>query len=136
MRMCTLHRNIKKLTSKHIGGSDTSADHRSARTVHAGVRSLRAAQSEFHDAVALRGINHAGCLCCDKTLVVDDRQNSSFHELRFHDRRDHLDQRLARENNSTLRDSVDIAAEAEGAEVIEKICVKDMQPSQISNIFL
>ena len=103
------HRYIEELSGQDIGRADAAADHSRPCTIRAGIRPLCTPQAEFHDAVPLRRVADAGGLGGNQALVVDDVQNRGLHELCFHDRRDHLDQRLPREDHRSFRDGIDIA---------------------------
>ena len=70
--MGSFYRYIKKLSGKNVGGSDTATDHGSSRSVDSGVWPLGTAQAEFHDSVALCGMNYTEGLGGDKTLMVND----------------------------------------------------------------
>ena len=59
MGVGALDGNVEKLTAEYVGGADASADDGSSCAVNAGVRSLGAAQTKFHDAVALCSIADA-----------------------------------------------------------------------------
>ena len=64
--------NVKQLAGQHIGGADTAADYGRSCTVQASIWSLGAAQSEFHDTIALSRENDAGGFRCNQALMVDN----------------------------------------------------------------
>ena len=70
--MSAFYRDIKHLSSQHVGGADAAGDNGGSGSVDSRVRRLGAAQTEFHDAVALGGVNDPGRLGGDQALVVDD----------------------------------------------------------------
>ena len=123
-------------SGEHIGGSYASTDHCGPCTVQSRIRTLRAAQTELHDTVPLCSMRYAGSLCGDQALVIDDRQDRSLHKLCLHDRSDDFDQRFPGEDYAAFRDSVDITAEVESAQVVKKIFAEDAEPSQIVHIFI
>ena len=108
--MGSLDRYVEHLAGQHVGGADAAADHGGAGTVDTGVRTLGTAQAELHDAVALGCVNDAGRLGGDQALVVDDVQDGGLHQLRLHDGRDDLDQRLPGEDDGSFGNGVDVAA--------------------------
>ena len=134
--MRTLYRNIKKLSGKHIGSADASANHGSSCTINTGIRTLCTTQAKLHDAITFCSTDNTGSFCSNQTLVVDDRQNSSLYQLCLHDRGNHLDQRLTRENNGAFRNRINITAETEISQIVQKILIKRVQTSQISDILL
>ena len=136
MGVSAFYRNIEELAGQHIGGTDTAADHGSTGAVDTGVRSLRPAQTELHDTVALGSVYHAGALGGNQALVIDDIQNSGFYQLGFHNRRDYLHQRLPRKYDGSLRNRIDIAGEMEIAQVFQKVLVEELQTSQIFDVVL
>ncbi len=122
--MGSLHRYVKELAGQDVGGADTAADHGSPCAVDAGVRSLGAAESEFHNAVAFCRVNHPGSLGGDEALVVDNRKNSRFDKLGLHNGGHHFYQGFSGEDYRSFRDGIDIAGEAEIAQVVQKIFFK------------
>ena len=132
----THHRNLKKLSGQYIGRAYTAADHGSPGAVNTGVRSLGAAQTKLHDPVALRRIYYAGGFRGDQALVINDGQERRLHQLCFHNRSDHLYQRLSRKYHGSFRNGIDVAAEMKASQIIQKIFVKNAQTLQIRNILI
>ena len=54
--------------------------------------------------------------------------------MRFHDRRDDLDQRLARENDRTLRHGIDVTGKMKVCQIGEKVLIKDVQSAQVVDV--
>ena len=136
MGVCALDRYVKQLAAQDVGSARASGDHRGARAVGAGIRSLRPAEAELHDRIALRRIADAGSLRRDQALVVDDVKDRSLHELGLHDRRNDLDERLAREDQRSLRDRPDVAGELELREIVEEVFIEDAESGQVIDILL
>ena len=134
--MGTLHRNIKKLPAQNVGGADTAADHGSSCTINTSIRTLGTAQTEFHNAIALCGIADPRCLGCDQTLMIDDIQDRSFYKLGFHDGSDHLDKRLSRKNDCSLRNGINITRETEICQIVEKIRIENTKTGKVTNIMV
>lgn len=63
--------------------------------------------------------------------MIDDGQNSGFDQLGFHDGGDYLDQRFLREDDGAFRNGIDIAAEAEAGQILEKFLSKQTGTAQI-----
>ena len=127
-------RNIVHLAGQHVARSVAAADDRGARAVNAGVRSLRAAKTEFHHDAALRRLNDAAGFRGDQRLVIDDRKQRGFHQLRFKNRRDHAHQRLAREHDRALRNRLHVAVEFERSQLREKILVEKVLTAQVFDV--
>ena len=136
--MCvrTLHRYVKHLSSQNIAGADATADHGSARSVDAGVRSLGAAQTEFHDAIAFRCPYDAGSLCRDQALMIDDIQHRCLDQLRFHNRSHDLNQRLVWEYDGAFRNRVQVPGKMEAAQIFQKVGVEDTETAQVGDIVI
>ena len=66
MRVCAHDRNTEFLACQHVGGADTSGDHSCSGTVCTGIGALSPAQTEFHNAVAVRGPAYTGSLGGDQ----------------------------------------------------------------------
>ena len=132
--MGAAHGNMEHLSAEHIRGAHAACDDCGARAVNRGVRSLCPAATEFHHAVALCGAHNARGLGRNEALVVDDVQKRGFNELCLHNRRNHLDQGFARENDRALRNRVDITGKAEVPEIREEGGLKDAETLQIVNL--
>ena len=113
MSVSSLNRNVKKLSCKYIGSTDTSGNHSCSCTIDTGIRSLGTAKAEFHHTTTVSCVDHPGCLSGNQTLVIDDRQQSSLYKLSFHNRSNHLYQWLSWEDHSSFRDSINITAKME-----------------------
>ena len=70
--MGSQHRYVKHFPGQYVGSSHTSADHGGSCAVKTCIRALSPAKAEFHDAVALGGIDNPGRLGSDQALVVDN----------------------------------------------------------------
>ena len=136
MGVSAFHRDVKKLSAQNVGGADTAADDGSPGAVGAGVRSLCAAQAEFHDAVAVGGIADPGGLGGDQTLMVDDIQDSGLYQLCLHDGSDNFDQRFPRKYHRTFRDRVNVSGELEIFQVVKEVLVKDAETCEVSDILI
>ena len=89
MRSC--HRHIEQFSAEDVAGRHTATDDGGSCPVGSRIRPLRSAQTEFQHSVSLRRIANSGRLRGNQGLVIDDVQNRGFHQLRFHNRRNHLD---------------------------------------------
>ena len=132
--MGALYRYVKHFSAEHIGGADAACDHGGSCPIGAGVRPLGTAQSKFHHAVALGGIDDALCFSGDQALVIDDIKKSCFYQLCLHDRGDHLYKRFSGENNRTFRNGIDITRKTEVPEIFQKVFFKDSYASEICDI--
>ena len=132
--MRPLHRHIEEFAGQDIRGADTSADHSGAGAPDAGVRTLGASETEFHDSVALCGVNDTGRLCGDQRLMVDNVQKCRFNKLGLHQWRNDLDERLSREDNRSLRNCVDIPGKMEASQILQKIVIEQTETSQVFDI--
>ena len=72
MGVCAFDRNVKKLSCENIARADTAADHGSPCAEGSGIRTLCAAQTEFHNAVSTGCEADPGSLCRDQALMIDD----------------------------------------------------------------
>ena len=132
--MGSLDRHMEQLSGQYIGGSDTAADDSGSGSQRSRIRTLRAAQTEFHDSVALCGVDNTGRTGGNQGLVIDQIQESRFDQLGFHQRSDYLDQRFPRKDNRSFGNGIDIACKMEAAEIFQKIILKEMEAAQIINI--
>ena len=128
--------DVEHLSREHVARRRAAADHRGARAVNAGVRPLRAAQAKLHHIVPASGIHHACRLGCDERLMVDEVEQRRFDQLRLHDGRAHAQERLIREHDRALGHAVDFPREAQRAQHVEKILVKEVQRPQIIEVLL
>src|SRR5699024_8206832 len=115
MGMGSLHRNIKHLTGKYVGSSDTAADHGRSGAVDTGVRSLCPAKTKFHNPIAFCRIYHTGGFGGDKALMVQQIQDGCLYKLRLHNRGYDFQQRLSGEYHSSFRYSVNIPCKVESS---------------------
>ena len=67
--------------------------------------------------------------------MIDDVQKSRLNQLRFHDGRDDLDQRLSWKNHGSLRDRIEVSGEMEMQKVFQKALVKCPGGAQIGDVF-
>ena len=134
--MGAAHGDIKHLSAEHVRSAHATRDDCGARAVNRGVRSLRSPAAELHHAVALCRTHNACGLGRDETLVVDDVQNRGLDKLRLHNRSNHLDQRLARENDRALGNRVDVTGEAEVPQVVEEGGFEHTETFEICNLIL
>ena len=134
--MGAAHGDVKHLSAEHVRSAHATRDDCGARAVNRRVRSLRSPAAELHHAVALRRAHNACGLGRDETLVVDDVQNRGLDKLRLHNRGNHLDQRLARENDRALGNRVDVTGEAEVPQVVEEGGFEHTETFEICNLIL
>ena len=66
--------------------------------------------------------------------MVQDREDGSFHQLRFHDRCYDFDQRFAGENNRSFWNGINVAAEMEVFQIFQKIFIENMKVTEIIDI--
>ena len=130
------HRDVEHLAGKDIGGPHTAADHGRPGSVESCIRSLRPAESELHDSVALSRVDDTGCFRRDQTLMVDDVQDRGLDKLRLHDRSDDLHKGFLREDHAALRDGVDVSAEMKAAQILEEVFAEDTQAAQVVYIII
>ena len=81
--MGAFYGNIVQLACQHITCGCTACDHGCSCTQCTCIGALRTAQPKFQNRVALRCMHHAGSLCGDQALVVDDIQKGCFDQLCF-----------------------------------------------------
>ena len=129
-----LHRRAEHLAGQHIGGPDAASDHGGPGAVNPRVRSLGPPEAELHDAVALGRVDHPGRLGGDKALMVQDIEDSRFHQLGLHHGRDHLDQRFPGEDHRPFGYGIDISGKMEAPQIFEEIRLEDAQAPQIVDI--
>ena len=67
--------------------------------------------------------------------MVYDSQNGRLYKLGFHNRRDDLEKGFPRKDDRTLGNRIDVAGKPEAAQVLQEILVKQLQASQIIDIF-
>ena len=115
VRMGSQDRYVEHFSCQYIGCTYTAPYDGSSGAIQTCIRTLRAAQSEFHDSIALRGMYYAGSFRGDQTLMIDDRQYSGLYKLCLHDRRNNFDQRFSREDHAALGNGIDVSAEVEAA---------------------
>jgi hypothetical protein len=60
------HRDMEHLAAEDVACGNASGYHGCPCPVNASIRSLRPAESEFHDTVILCGADNAGGLCGDQ----------------------------------------------------------------------
>ena len=130
------HRHAEHLAGQHIAGCLAPADDGRTRAIDPRIRPLCAAQAEFKHVVPTRGLHHAGSLCGDQRLMVDDVQQSGFKKLRLDNRRNHAQNRFAWEDDGAFRHREDLAGKMKTAEIGKKRFVKDLQAAQICDILL
>ena len=97
---------------------------------------LRAAGAELHHAAALGRAGDAVGLRGDQALVIDGQQREGLDELRLDGGRAHNDHRLLREHGRPLRHGVNIAGEAEGAQIFQKFLAENALAAQVRNVLL
>ena len=136
MSVSSLHRNVKHLSGQHVGGSDAAGNHGSSGSVNSGIRPLGAAQSKFHDAVPAGCMDDAGSLGGDQALVVYNIQDSRFHKLGLHNRRDYLDKGLPGKDHGSLRDGINIPCKLKVAQIVKKILREQACASEVVHILL
>ncbi len=112
VRMRTRHGNAEQFARQHVGSRAAAADDGSARTVHARIRALRAAQTEFHHRIPFGGVSDLSRLGGDQRLVVDDVQQRRFQKLRLAQRGAHGNDRLFRKYDRSLRHGIYVARKA------------------------
>ena len=132
--MGSKYRHVKHLTGQHTGGSDTTTDHSCTSSKNTGIRSLGTTKTELHDSISLRCIADTGRLSSDQALMVHNVQNRSFHKLSFHNRCYHFHHWLSWENNSSLRNGINISGEMERTKIFQEILFKYGKAAQILNI--
>ena len=68
--------------------------------------------------------------------MIEYVQDSRFDQLRFHDRRNHLEHGLAGEHDGSLRNRPDAARKMEPRQVFEEIFPENAQGAEIFDIFI
>ena len=134
VRMGTGYGNAVQHAGQHVGSGRTAADHCRPCTVDAGVRSLRAAKSEFHDLSRPCGVADFGGFGRDQRLVIDDIEQRRFDELRFANGRDDGENGFLREDKSAFLYRGDGARKTEVFQKRKKFFVKQTQRTQIRDL--
>ena len=114
--MCAEDGNVEKLTRENIACAAAAADNGSTCAVVPCIRTLCAAQTEFHYGITLCGIADAACLCCDKRLMINKVQQRCFNELCLHYRCNDANERFIRINEGPLFHCIDFTREMQSAE--------------------
>ena len=125
-----------ELVRDGAGRADAAADVGGACADDGGGGALRAAGAEFHHAAALGRAGDAVGLRGDQALVINGQQREGLDELRLDGGRAHNDHRLLREHGRPLRYGVNIAGEAEGAQIFQKFLAENALAAQVRNVLL
>ena len=118
--------DIEELTREDIARTEAAAYHCGARAVDACIRSLSAAEPEFHDELAVRGVADPVGLGCDKGLVVYKVKYCGFDELSLYDGSDNAHKRLIGVDDGALLHGVDFAREVKISEQIEEAFIEKL----------
>ncbi len=126
----------EKLRGQDVGGSDAPPDDRGAGAERAGIRPLRAPQTEFHDGVPLGRVCDARRLGRDEALMIDQAEQRRLQQLRLDDRRGDADKRFPRKDDAPFRNGVNVSVKAKVREILQKILPEQVKPAQIFDILL
>ena len=97
---------------------------------------MGAAGAEIADHAPLRRAHDAVGFGGDQRLVVDLQQNGRFDDLRLDQRRDHRHHRRVGIHHRALAQRVEVAGEAEMAQVVEEALVKNALRAQKGYVVL
>ena len=125
-----------ELVRDGAGRADAAADVGGACADDGGVRTLRPAGAKLQHRPAAGGTVDAVGLRGDQALVIDGQQREGLDELRLDGGRAHNDHRLLREHGRPLRHGVNIAGEAEGAQIFQKFLAENALAAQVRNVLL
>mgnify|MGYP006874108728 CR=1 FL=1 len=118
------------------GGRAAAADVGRTCTQNRRIIALRPAGAELHNQLISCRADHAVCFCCHQRLVVDSQQNHRFHQLCLDDRTFHGDNRLVREDGSSLFHCPNVAGETKVCKVIQELFVEHLLRAQVFYIVL
>ena len=114
------HRQAEEASREHVRGRGDAAHVGRARGAEAAVGALRPPQAEVDHLVAPRGEADPGGLGRDQRLEVDEVEERRLDELRVEDRPPHADEGLVGEHDRALGDRVDVAAQAQLAQLAQE----------------
>ncbi len=92
---------------------------------HGAVDALSAAQAEFENRFRRGGVANSCRLGRDQGLEIDDIEQRRFQDLALDDGAGHPYQRFVGENQRAFGDGVDIAGEAQVAEIIDEAEIEE-----------
>ena len=128
------HGDVELLPGGDGGGAGDPADVAGPRAQHGGVVVVGPAGAEVGDGPALGGTDDAVGLRGDQGLVVHLGQQLGFDHLRLHQVGHHGDDRLVGIHHRALREGVDVAGEAEFAQIVEKLLLEQLQAPQVGDV--
>ena len=114
------HRQAEEAPGEHVRGRRDAAHVGRARGAEAAVGALRPPQAEVDHLVAPRGEADPRGLGRDQRLEVDEVEERRLDELRVEDRPPHADEGLVGEHDRALGHRVDVAAQAQLAELAQE----------------
>ncbi len=117
-------RNVIELAGQYRRCAAEARQVRCTCRQQARLSAMGPAQPEIHKQLARCSQHTAHGLGCDQGLKVQQIDYARFHELRLRDRRCHTQDRLVREEHRAFRHRMDVALEAEVAEIIDELRVK------------
>ena len=136
MSHCAACRNAVKLVGQRACRACAAADISSPCAENGSGSSLSAARTEFENRPSLSGAHDAVSLGGDKGLVIEHEKHVGFDQLRLDRRGADGENRLVRENGSSLGNSPDVAGEAEAFEVFEKLLVKNALGAEVRDVVI
>ena len=111
-----------------------AADIRRASPIGCRIHVVRTPRAEVRDLAPLGSTHDARCLRRDEGLMVDLCENRRLHKLCVDDRRDNRHERLIRIDDRPLGHGVDVTAEAETVQKVQKFLREEVLFAEIGNV--
>ena len=134
MRHGSVDRNTEQRFRQHRGRAGKPRDIARPRGHERRIRAVRAPQTEIDQELVGSGEDHTGGFCRDQGLVMKDVDEAGLDQLRLRQRRRHPKNRLIGKENGAFGHCVDIAAEPQSGEVIEKLLAKTRAACQLLDL--
>ena len=123
------HRQAVGFACKHIGRGCAAAHHGGAACPHAAAGALSTSQAELGDGQPVGSQAHPSGLGGDERFEVNAVQKRRLDELAIHDGAHHAHDRLVREHHGALDHGIDVHAQRERAQVIQKRGLEQPAPA-------
>ena len=136
MRHRTEGRNTEFTIHNGASGAHTAGNIGSTSAIDGTVTALSTARAKLQHRTSLGGANDTAGLGSDQRLMVDQNQKHRFDKLCLDSRTTYDDQRLVREDGSTLRNRPHVTRKFEVVQIIQELLIEYSLASQIFNIFL
>ena len=128
--MRSRHRQAVGFARKHIGRGCAAAHHGGAACPHAAAGALSTTQAELGNGQPVGSQAHPSGLGGDERFEVHAVQKRRFDELAIHDGAHHAHNRLMREHHGALVHGVDVNAQRERAQVLQKRRLEQPPPAR------